>query len=150
MAISANTQRPYRLRHGNISTLAVPMKGATAHTIYHGSIVISKTATIGYFEKCAAAGSAATDVFGGIALERQDMTAAGANGDIWVTIATNGTFGFPKGAIAQTDVGKKAYASDDGTVTTTSAGNYAIGYIEEVDSTYAWINIEKYSMQVNV
>lgn len=161
MAISANTQRPVRIPSSGITTRLLPLAGYTnygagsvAHTVYKGSVVISDVSdTDGYFSKMGAASGAVGDIFGGIAIERQDVGSGdAADGSKWVTVAVDGVWAFPKGAIAQTDIGAPIYVSDDGTaVTAVGAGaNQWIGYLVEVDATYAWIDISRATGMVNV
>lgn len=159
--LSANKSRPYRLAHGDLATMQLPLAGYTnfgagtlPHTVYKGSVVVCDVSdTDGYFRACPLSSSvnlAAGDIFGGIAIERQDVGAADlADGAVKVTVARNGVWGFAKGSLAQTDIGAAAYASDDDTITTTSTNNLWIGYIEEVDATYVWVNIEKAFMMLN-
>jgi hypothetical protein len=128
--------------------------GSVAHTVYHGSVVVCDVSdTDGYFRACpagATTNSAAGDIFGGIALERVDVTSSNtADGSKEVTVARDGVWGFAKGSVAQTDVGAAIYASDDQTVTTTSTNNFWIGYLVEVDSTYAWVDISRAAGMAN-
>lgn len=159
--LSANIQRPVKLMHGELKTKLVPLAGytnfgagSTAHTVYKGSIlVIDVSDTDGYaraMPDSASVNMAAGDIFAGIAAEKQvvDSSVPG-DGDKEVSAYRDGVWGFPKGSIAQTDVGAPAYASDDNTVTTTSTVNLWIGYIEGVDDTYVWVNIEPAFMRAN-
>jgi len=128
--------------------------GSTTHSIYKGSVVISDVSdTDGYFRAMPLSSSTAAasgDVFGGIALERQDVAATDtADGSVKVTCAQDGVWGFPVGSLAATDLGAAIYASDDQTATTTSANNLWIGYLVEVDSTYAWVDISRATGRTN-
>lgn len=159
--LSANKSRPYRLAHGELSTAELPLSGYTnfssgntAHTVYKGSgVVCDVSDTDGYFRACPLASSvnsAAGDLFGGIAIEKAQVTSADlADGSVRVSVARNGVWGFAKGGLAQTDIGAAAYLSDDDTISTTSTNNYWCGYIEEVDDTYVWVNIEPAFMMAN-
>lgn len=152
--LSANKQRPVRLPAGGLSTDFVRLAGytnfgggSTAHTVYHGSLVVSDVSdTDGYFRAVPLTSSvnmASGDVFGGIAAEKVAVGSGDtADGSKKCTVYKNGVWGFAKGSIAITDVGAAAYASDDDTITTTSTNNLWVGYIEDVDDTYVWVNIE--------
>lgn len=151
--LTANVQRPVRLSAGNLSTDRIALAGytnfgagSTAHEVYSGSIMVCDVSdTDGYFRAVpdtSATNMASGDIFGGVSMERQSVTSSNtADGSKLCLVARDGTWGFPKGAIAITDIGAAAYASDDATVTTTSTNNLWIGYIEDVDATYVWVNI---------
>jgi hypothetical protein len=151
--LTNNVQRPV-IGHDPSLDVSLPLAGytnfgggSTAHTVYHGSLVICDvTDTDGYFRACPLCSDTnltTSDIFGGIALERQDVTSSNtADGSVSVTVAQNGIWGFPVNSVAATDVGAPIYAADDGsTVTTTSTNNLWIGTLVKVDSTYAWVNI---------
>ena len=153
--LSANKQRPVRLPPGGFQFEKLPLagytnfgSGSTAHTVYKGSVVVCDVSdTDGYFRACPLSSSvnlASGDVFGGIAVERQDVTSSDtADGSKEVTVIRNGVWGFAKGSLAQTDVGAPIYASDDDTVTTTGSNNLWIGTLVGVDDTYAWVDISR-------
>lgn len=159
--LTADKIRPYKLAHGDLVTQEVPLAGYTnfsggntEHTVYKGSgVVCDVSDTDGYFRACplgSSVNSAAGDIFGGIAMEQQKVTSSDtADGSVVVTVARNGLWGFAKGSLAQTDIGAAAYLSDDDTISTTSTSNYWCGYIEEVDATYVWVNIERAFMMAN-
>lgn len=159
--LSANKSRPVRLPAGGLSTAEIRLagytnfgSGSTAHSVYKGSVCVSDVSdTDGYFRACplsSSVNSASGDIFGGIALEKVDVTSANtADGSKKATVARNGVWGFAKGSVAITDIGAAAYASDDDTITTTSTNNFWCGYIEDVDDTYVWVNIERAFMQAN-
>ena len=159
--LTGNKQRPVRLAHGELTTMEIPLAGytnfgggSTAHAVFKGSLVMSDVSdTDGYFRAVPLSSSvnmATTDIFGGIAAERQDVTASDtADGSVTLTVYRNGQWGFAKGSLAQTDVGAPAYATDDDTITTTSTDALWVGVIEEVDATYAWVNIEPAFMRAN-
>jgi hypothetical protein len=152
--LTKNVQRPVRLPSNGLSTAVLKLAGYTnfgagtlAHTVYKGSLVICDVSdTDGYFRAAPLSSStaaAAGDIFGGIALERQNVTVDdAADGSKSVTVARNGVWGFAKGNLAITDIGTNAYASDDDTITTTTSNNFWVGKIEDVDDTYVWVNIE--------
>lgn len=160
--LTANAQRPVRLAHGNLATAKLPLAGYTnfgagtlTHTVFKGSLLVSDVSdTDGYFRAvplCSSVNMASGDIFGGVALSRQDVTSSDtADGSVEVTVARNGVWGFPVNSIAQTDIGAAAYAADDGqTITTTSTNNLWIGYIEAIDATYVWVNIEPAFLRAN-
>ena len=151
--LSANKERPVRLAHGELTTRTLPLAGytnfgggSTAHTVYSGSVVICDVSdTDGYYRAAPAGGttnSASGDVFGGIALEKQEVKAANtADGSVEVTVAVNGVWGFPVSSVAITDIGAPIYAVDDNSISTTSTNYWWIGTLVAWDSTYAWIDI---------
>lgn len=156
--LSANKARPYRLAHGDLATKELPLAGytnfsggTTEHTVYKGSgVICDQSDTDGYFRAAPAAGSNAADIFGGISLEKKLVSSADlADGSVVLTVARNGVWGFAKGSIAQTDIGAAAYLADDDTIALATTNNYWCGYIEEVDDTYVWINIEPAFMMAN-
>ena len=155
--LSADVTRPVRLPAGGLTTAVLRLAGYTnyaggsaAFTVYKGAAMMCDVSdTDGYFApKLSGIAAASGDIFGGFALEHQAVGAAdAADGAKLVTVARNGVWGVPKGVIAITDIGAVAYASDDGTFTTTSTNAIAVGVIEDVDDTYAWINIADYFMR---
>ena len=85
---------------------------------------------------------ASDDVFLGIAIEEvQVETTDTTDGDKKITVARDGVWGFAVGSLAVTDIGDLAYASDDGTITTTTTNNLWVGQIVDVDDTYVWVDI---------
>lgn len=159
--LSASKSRPVKLAHGELTFMSIPLAGYTnfaagtvEHTVYKGSALICDVSdTDGYFRACPLSSSvagAAGDVFGGIAMERVKVTSADlADGSKEVTVCRNGVWGFAVGSLAITDIGAPAFLSDDDTITTTSTNNYHCGYIEGVDATYVWVNIEPMFMMLN-
>jgi len=94
--------------------------------------------------------SAAGDIFGGVALEKQVVSSAdAADGSKEITVAVDGIWGFAVGSLAITDIGAPAYASDDDTITTTSTNNFWCGYIVDVDSTYVWVDVSRAAGMAN-
>ncbi len=157
--LTANINRPYRLAHGPLQMMELPLAGytnyaggSTIHTVYHGSVVCCDVSdTDGYFIAADALTFASGDIFGGIALEKVDVAVAdAADGSKVVTVARNGVWGFAKNSLAQTDVGAPVYVLDDGETAQASSTNALwIGYLEEVDGTYAWVNIEPAFLRAN-
>jgi len=151
--LAANRAAPVRLPAGGLTTRSLGMagytnfgSGSTAHSIYKGSLVVSDISdTDGYFRAVPLTSSTAMasgDIFGGIALEKQDVTSSDtADGSVEVTVAVNGVWGFAVGSLAITDLGAPAYASDDQTITTTSTNNLWVGTIVDRDATYVWVDI---------
>lgn len=128
--------------------------GSAIHSVYKGSVVVCDVSdTDGYFRACPLSSStnlASGDIFGGIAVERQDVTSADtADGSKKVACYIDGEHAFAVGSIAQTDIGAAIYASDDDTATTTSTNNIWIGVLVEVDATYAWVDISQAAGQPN-
>ena len=119
-------------RDGDI--VVVPVKKATK--IYAGAMVIADG---GY----ATPGKKGANLaFLGRAEEAADNT-NGENGDLSIRVRRPGVFRWENsagaGAIAQAQVGTKAYMVDDQTVTKTAAGATAIGTILEVDDDGVWV-----------
>ncbi len=158
-ALSANKSRPVRLPAGGLTLRKLPLAGytnfgagSTAHTVYQGCPVACDVSdTDGYFR---AVGSGVTwasgDVFGGIAIEKQTVTSSDtADGSVEVSVNVNGIWGFPIASLAITDIGAAMYVSDDDTVTTSSTNTLWIGYLVNVDATYAWIDISAAAGRAN-
>lgn len=150
-ALSANKSRPVKVPAGGLSTRKLPLAGytnfgggSTAHTVYQGCPVACDVSdTDGYFRAVSSGVTwASGDVFGGVAVEKQAVTSSDtADGSVELTVFVNGTWGFPIGSIAITDIGSPIYVSDDDTATTSSTNTLWIGYLVEVDATYAYVNI---------
>ena len=158
--LTENVQRPVRgnteIKHESLGLVGYTNFGAgsTTHEVYKGSLMVSDVSDVdGYFRAVPLTSStamAAGDVFGGISQERQSVTSSDtADGSKRTTVARNGVWGFAVGSLAITDIGAAAYASDDDTITTTSTNNLWVGYIEDVDSTYVWVNISKAFLMAN-
>ncbi|RMD64632.1 hypothetical protein D6833_04170 [Candidatus Parcubacteria bacterium] len=159
--LTANKNRPVRLPAGGITTRLLPLAGYTnfgagntAHTVYKGSLVMCDVSdTDGYFRAVpdtSVTPAAAGDIFGGIALEKQEVTSGDtADGSKKVTVAVDGVWGFPVGSIAITDIGAPAYASDDDTITTTATNNLWVGTIVDRDATYVWVDISHAAGRTN-
>jgi hypothetical protein len=157
--LTANKQRPVRLPPGGLEMRKVKLAGYTnfgggntAHTVYKGSPVISDVSdTDGYARATAAAlAVVATDVFLGIAAERQDVTSSDlADGSKELTVYTNGVWGFPVNGLAITDLGATIFATDSDLPQAASAGKIAIGKLVDVDTVYAWVDISDYTFKVS-
>ena len=160
MAVLTNdAQWPKKSPPGGLFTAEVRLAGytnfgggSTAHTVYHGSIVVCDVSdTDGYFRAApltSSVNAASGDIFGGVSAERVSVTSDDtADGSKLCTVYRNGVWGFAKGSIAITDVGAPAYASDDQTITTTSTNNFWVGDIVDVDSTYVWVDITRAFMR---
>ena len=157
--MTADVQRPVRLPPGGLEMRKVKLAGYTnyaagntAFTVYKGAVVYSDVSdTDGYASpKQSGINAVATDVFLGVAAERKPVTSSNlADGSVEMTVFTNGVWAFPKGALAQTDLGATAMAADDGTIVSATQNNVAIGKIVEVDDTYVWVDISDYSFKVS-
>lgn len=115
-ALAADTPRTIEL--GDINEL--PVKGSTK--IYEGAAV---GLTSGY-----ARGLVAGDQFQGFCTEVADNSGSATNGAINVKVRKEGSIQATITSVAVTDVGAKAYMSDDGTFTLEDSGNSVIGYVE--------------------
>lgn len=146
--MSANITRPfkgevYHQRYGLVGYTNY-QSGSTAYTAYKGAIMMLDVSDVdGYAQPMVSTITAASgDVFLGIAEEKVSVTASDtADGTKNILIATAGIWGFPKGALAVTDIGAPIYATDDQTITTTSSNALCIGTLVNVDDTYAWVKI---------
>jgi hypothetical protein len=119
--------------------------GNTGHVVYHGSIVAQDVSDTDGYSRAVGFTPASGDVFMGVALEKQIVDSSTlADGSVEVTVAKNGTWGFPKGSLAQTDVGADIYCTDDNVVQSSSSNALKIGKLEDVDALYAWVNIAPY------
>lgn len=76
---------------------------------------------------------AAGEIFVGLALEKK--TSGSANGDTTCKVLIGGVFQQAITSIAQADIGKLVYASDDQTLTLTSTSNSQVGRIVNVPAT---------------
>jgi len=158
--MTADVQRPNR-GVTPAKVVALPLagytnfaSGSTEHKVYTGGVVVCDVSdTDGYFRACPLSSStnlASGDIFGGIAVEFVHVTSTNTgDGDKKVSVARDGVWAFPVGAVAQTDVGAAAYASDDQTITTTSTNNLWVGYIEGVDATYVYVDITRAAGMAN-
>jgi hypothetical protein len=152
-ALSADVQRPHRGVTQSLIT-KLPLAGYTnfaggsvAFNCYKGTLILCDVSdTDGYFRPHNSEGAAVTvasgDVFGGVAVEYQQVTSSNtADGSVSISVARDGIWAFPIASNAQTDVGAAAYASDDNTITATSTNNLWVGVIVGVDSTYVYVDI---------
>jgi len=125
--------------------------GSAAWTAYKGGIAMMDVSDVdGYAQKRQSGVNAATgDVFLGIFLEEVAVTSSdAADGSEKALVARGGIWAFAKGSLAVTDIGAEVYASDDDTVTTTSANNLKVGLIVDVDDTWVWVEIDQYAAVV--
>lgn len=157
--LSASRSLPVRLPPQGLRIESLPLAGYTnygggteAHTVYkHGIVMCDQSDTDGYFSELLT-GTTVTnaDVFGGIAIEKQNVASGDlADGSVRASCAVNGVWGLPIGSLAVTDLGGVAYATSDTVVTTGTSAGLAIGIIKEVDSSYAWVDIEDYAGKVS-
>jgi hypothetical protein len=126
--------------------------GNLTYTIFKGAVVVCDVSdTDGYVRDADSGVNAAnTDIFAGIAIERQDVTSNDtADGSVEISCAVNGVWGFPVNGIAVTDLGATIFATDDDLPQTASANKIAIGKLVGIDATYAWIDISDYAGKVS-
>jgi len=126
--------------------------GSTVYTIYKGSpVFIDESDVDGYAQPFLSSLTATgTDVFLGVALEEKAVTSSDtAQGDVEIAVARAGVWGFPKASLTVTDIGAAIYADDSKVVTSTSTNNLWIGFLVDVDDTYAWIDISGATSRVN-
>lgn len=157
--LTANKQRPVRIPPGGLEMRKVKLagytnfgNGNTAHTVYKGAVVVCDVSdTDGYARAASAAVNAvATDIFLGIAAERQDVTSGDlADGAVECTVYVNGVWGFPLNGLAVTDLGATVFATDSDLPQMASANKIAIGKLVDVDATYAWVDIHDYTFKVS-
>ena len=69
--------------------------------------------------------------FLGVAYSQGDNS-SGSDGDVLVKVFTLGDFELALSGAVQADIGKAAFASDDGTLTKTSTSNSYVGMIQDV------------------
>lgn len=126
--------------------------GSAAWTAYKGGIAMMDVSDVdGYAQKMASTITAASgDVFLGVFAETVAVSATDtADGAQKARVWRDGIHAFAKGSLAVTDIGAPVYASDDQTVTSTSTNNLWIGYLVDVDATYAWVDITKAAGMAN-
>jgi len=151
-ALTKNMSRPHKSPPGGTHFRALPLIGYTnkaggnvAHEVYKGSFVFYDADDTEGYRRIVAASTTAADTVGGIAIERQSITSE-ITGDAqrYVTVAIDGVWAFPIGAITIADVGKDIYLSDDNVAVTAEAGNANlwIGKLASVDTEFAWVDIE--------
>ena len=130
VALTADRQTPYR--DGDLVEFMV----AASAKIFAGSMV----SLDGGYAKAMV--KEVGKIFAGRAEEFVDNS-SGAAGAKSVLVRRNAAFKWANAsganAIAQADVGNKAYAIDDQTVTDTSAGATEVGVILQVDSDGIWV-----------
>ncbi len=154
-ALSANTNRPYRMPPGGLSLGKLKLAGYTnrgggsvAFKVYKGAVLCCDvTDTDGYFGP-KDMNYAAGDIFGGISMDYASIDSSlTTDGLVSVSVAQNGVWAFALGSLAITDIGAVAYADTDNSVTSASTNNLPIGTIVDVDATYVWVDIEDYAMK---
>lgn len=139
-----------RLSKNESAPWAYGVKGGVAATIYKGGVLIQDVSDSTYAQKHQSTITAAAgDVFLGVAAEGVSTVAADANGAKTVRAWRKGIYAFAKGALTIGDRGKAVYVSDDQTVTLTALNNLWIGYLVDVDSTYAWVEIDAATAMLN-
>jgi len=106
-----------------------------SEVIYKGAIVGDNGA--GYAQALASG-----DPFLGIAIEQADNS-SGSAGDINCVCRRKGIVRFTgQSGFSQTDVGTKAYAHDDGTVSATKGSKTFIGYFVKYESaSVMWVDL---------
>jgi hypothetical protein len=122
------------------------MAGSSIGTIWKGSLVFTQHANTptseGYAGNTARSVASNGDVFLGVAYESVDNS-TGADGAKRVRVNKRGVYRFTHSGLTQVNVGSKAYASDNQTVTTTSTNNIYVGDIEEIiDTTTVAVRID--------
>jgi len=107
--------------------------------IYQGALVNINAA--GFVDNCADGMTGA--FFAGVAVETVDNS-AGAAGDKYIRVQKVGIVKLPCSGMAQADVGTPVLASDNNTVTKTSAaGRAVVGPIVEFESaTAVWVKLQ--------
>jgi len=132
MSVAANQVRSW----AGASRKRYPI--ATATHLYENTLVFVNTA--GFADDDTASG---VNKFVGVANDEVDNT--GANGAKSVEVLRDGEVKLTGAGFAQTSVGKKAYATDNYTVTldASAAGAVYIGVITEyISSTVVWVQID--------
>jgi hypothetical protein len=112
------------------SARRVRRKMAASVSVYQGALTFLIAAS-GYLTSETATGA---NRFGGVAVENVDNS-AGSAGDKQTECIVDGivTLVNASHALTLADVGKDLYASDNYTVTVTSANNVLIGVLEDLD-----------------
>lgn len=130
MAVTANQQ----VTKSNATRSKVPV--ASAKTIYRGTLVFGAS---GLATNVIASGA---NPFLGIAVDAADNS-AGSAGDISVETDNCGRYLLTGSGFSQANVGARAYASDNYTVTATAEDTTYIGVFDEyVSSTKMWVAID--------
>lgn len=131
MALTAAARRTFLQSLNGGLTIAMPL-GAT-EVVFAGSAVSSDAG----FASPLAAG----ENFQGFALE--DKTGGASDADVTVDVQTGGYAKLAVTSVAQADIGKVAYASDDGTFTLVGTSNSSIGRVVHVPATgTAWVALK--------
>lgn len=149
MALARDFHRQYKPNAGGLTTRRVPVKGAVADTLYKGAILaVDVSDADGFAQPYVAALTAATgDFIPGIAMERVTTTAADANGDKEILVATDGVWAFPIGSVTAANLGDAVYADQDDAVTLTAGTELQLGVVAGVDTVEAlvWVDISKHT-----
>ncbi len=125
MALSSNRELQFFTSRALVD---IPVNDNTI--IYKGAFV-GLDATTGYARPLVAG-----DDFLGVAYSQADNTVSGHTaGGITVRLHQDLDIIHTLAGVAQTDLGKQVYASDDGTLTLTASGNSLIGRIVAVEGT---------------
>lgn len=153
-ALASNVQRPRIPINGKLNQYKVKLTGYTALTaaeeIYKGAVLMVDVSVADGYATPKAVDAAAGDLFAGVAMERVSIGSAdAANGAKECVVAIDGLIGFPKGALAITDLGAPIYASTDNDISTTDTNNLWIGYLKDIDDTYAYVDIAPAWMMAN-
>ncbi len=107
---------------------------ATAKKLFAGSIAVINAS--GYIQP----GTIATGLIAAGRADEQVDNTTGADGAVSANVIRNKAFKWDNaGDIVQADVGKKAYITDDQTVTAVSSGKSVLGTITDVDSDGVWV-----------
>ena len=122
---AATTGRRSRRKAGKVT--AYPLGAGV--TIFGGTLVSLRNDGYAY----PARSGTATDVFIGVA-QKTVVNATGAAGDQTIVVDKEGEYVFTKAAAVQADLAAPMYASDDSTLTATSANNQLVGYPVAVES----------------
>jgi len=143
--------RAYKEPPGGIKIMPVPLAGYAnvgagnlSHTVYAGAILFyDNSDTAGYARALQSTLTPTTsDSFAGIA---KDTVIVGstdlADGSVQVAAYKDGLHAFPVGSFTRADLTKKAYATDDQTVTATATAGLEIGVFVEIDAQYIWVDI---------
>jgi hypothetical protein len=118
MAVTANQLRPKCQNPGGLRHCGV----LNAKNLYSGTLAFYD-ATTGYLTDDDAAGA---NKFAGI-IENQADNSSGAAGAINAEFWTSGSFELTGSGFTQADVGKPIHASDNYTITTTTASTSRVG-----------------------
>ncbi len=132
MAISVDTPRDFLEQIAGGTVIDLPV--GAAEVIYRGTLVSSDA---GY-----ASPLAGGENFLGIALEAK--TGGTSDADETVKVQVGGVVQIPVTSVAIADIGKGAFATDDGTVALATTSASSIGRIIHVPATgTAWVHLKQ-------